>query len=377
MSRLRVRSRGLPIVDTYHCYSRVSCSSPPLLCWSRTGDGLNYSRIHDTTNDSRPYKDVFHESVDWPVQNDGCIIDGAFHNWPAIELRDLAEIPSANDILFLVDLESPSFSRNAYKTITDAIPTIWDAASFVRELGEIASLFSINLLKKLFTAKSGMYDTKDLSGDYLNYSFGWAPTVSDLSRVVKLIERAKKLIDQFLAYNNQTLTGRYAEEGSFVHTNTTLSRVVETTINWRRNATARYRYILESKYANDALSRAAVLLNLFGFGDVRRFTWNAIPFSFVIDWFINAGDYLAQFDKDTIPYATEVDAYCESYTVTSVSTVSFQRYGGVKNSIGIRRSHIYYRRVMMPDTRDIPLQPDGSLNWRHYTLGAALLRNLV
>jgi hypothetical protein len=41
--------------------------------------------------------------------------------------------------------------------------------------------------------------------------------------------------------------------------------------------------------------------------------WNAIPFSFVVDWVVDVGSFLGTFARDNFPIDTVITDFCHSY----------------------------------------------------------------
>ncbi|DAD51200.1 maturation protein, partial [ssRNA phage SRR7976325_5] len=138
-----------------------------------------------------------------------------------------------------------------------------------------------------------------------------------------------------------------------------------------------------------------VSLNLF------KTTWELIPYSFVVDWFINVGDYITAILSGLVS-AAEADGCVsvrENYQVTSTlhwkiderqifarnvntgsppsncGTINYSiMKGSVRSgvlSLSVTRTNSYRRRRRTPSSVELTFLP--SLNWKRYLTSVALL----
>lgn len=376
----RTRTKGDAHESVTCHYSTTSCSGPVTgLATFPQAEGLDFSVIHDEVNVVRKFKNVKHCHVFWPSIDHGCGVTGVSptrYRWPMSAYRAYCPTYTNSEIVAMIKDQNPNFSRYAFKEITDIIPTVFDAASFIREAGEIAEIGEWNVRNALNEWRR--YTSKDLAGDHLAYSFGVAPLVNDLKKTRGYIAEIRKLLINLLKYEGEPQKGYYSDKGEFDLPKRATTGTVEGQVKWWRTATANYRYYLDiSLDPRSMLHQAAVLLNALGFADTRNFIWNAIPFSFVLDWLTNAGDFFTQFDKDTIPYHVVIEDYCESIKFGAVQQHYLELYGDPIVRIGTRVAHYYERFNAVPDTSDIELVWDPNLNWKKIALGASLIRNLI
>jgi hypothetical protein len=118
-------------------------------------------------------------------------------------------------------------------------------------------------------------------------------------------------------------------------------------------------------------------LDLLGFELNPAIIWEAVPFSFVVDWFINVGGYLNGFKFDTLELPIHlVDSYLQynqslliDTFVTSLASSDFPKvvYPGA-----IRSETFFHRMPIFPHTEDL-----FALGWRlptskQFVLGLAL-----
>ena len=143
------------------------------------------------------------------------------------------------------------------------------------------------------------------------------------------------------------------------------------------NATCRYVYELQDI---DAVSlRAKALLDTLGVRKDISIIWNAIPFSFVVDWFVNVSKFLEQFASNNIGMRIEVIDFCSSIKSSLQHKVYTQHkciYGGL-NQLGPPRTvidatyRVYDRRTGVPNM-NLALETSG-LSPKEAFLSAALV----
>jgi hypothetical protein len=77
-----------------------------------------------------------------------------------------------------------------------------------------------------------------------------------------------------------------------------------------------YTATMEYKYSLPSMSEAEAKLN--GYLDTLglkldpSIVWNAIPFSFIVDWVIDVSGFLKSFSRDNFPITTEVVDFCHT-----------------------------------------------------------------
>jgi hypothetical protein len=154
------------------------------------------------------------------------------------------------------------------------------------------------------------------SDEYLNYQFGWIPTANDINSVASTLANADSIIRQYrrdagrvvrrhwrfpeerssssLSYQNFS-SGYYAPQNAWLNRagrSFTINQVDEvTTKTWFSGA---FTYHLPKDFP--ALDKMTSLVDEFRAltdTDITPETvWNAIPWSWAVDWFSSAGDVL-------------------------------------------------------------------------------------
>ena len=206
---------------------------------------------------------------------------------------------SANVSLY----EFAPFNPDYYKTmaLANASPyrSYVNLPLFLFELRELPGM-----LQQLGRILQRKIRATDVAGGYLAYSFGWAPLVSDLK---KLFDFTKKIEDR-KAYFRRLESGTHVRRSLGTQTvqvstpmKATLTRMVGSDpaieVEAQLEETQKVWYTLNAKLRTPlsmsqsdlhSLSRNQVLGLRINPADI----WDAIPWSWLIDYFVNIGDVL-------------------------------------------------------------------------------------
>jgi hypothetical protein len=246
-------------------------------------------------------------------------------------------------------------------------------------------LADIEDLKDLFKLwKKHVSLAKNLAGAHLNFKFGWKPTVGDISDMIEGVTHMREKLAAFesqlgkiisdsttLDASSSTVTGTYRVPGGALATYTaTVNRKCIGALAWEPQP-------LAVMGGMDKILRG--LLDSLGFELNPRIIWDAVPFTFVIDWFFGVGSWLDRFRVDTLELPIHlVDGYLQYKETLNVEwfTVSDHLTGYVPfpRSAAARFSGTFFHRM--------PIYPDyatlSGLGWRMPTLNqAALLVSLA
>jgi len=136
--------------------------------------------------------------------------------------------------------------------------------------------------------------------------------------------------------------------------------------------TLAYRYSVPE--LNGFLARCGQFLDTLGVGLDPGIIWEAIPFSFVVDWFVRVGDWLHSHRIDNYPATVHIDDFCKSVKYSIQRQTSFRAYpldgsGYVHN---VTESLVAYdRRVSVPVNYE--LIDTRGWNTRKVLLSASLI----
>jgi len=168
--------------------------------------------------------------------------------------------------------------------------------NFLIEIDQIQDLF------KLW--KKNVSLVKNVAGLHLNYKFGWKPTVGDLGNVVDaltsfrlklkafedslgtFVQKSKKLVSE-----SSSVTGTVVSGGSTAYYSATKRRTVEAFITYAPQP-------LAVMSGSDKVLRA--IIDSLGVELNPRIIWDALPFTFVVDWFFGVGSWLSRFKIDAL-----------------------------------------------------------------------------
>jgi hypothetical protein len=187
-----------------------------------------------------------------------------------------------------------------------------EAPKMIRDLG--------NFLKKPLQP--------DVPGSYLAYQFGWKPLFSDLHKLANLAETISKMESHY-----ETIARKQSASGSLDSYNTSWKGGTQTGsgISWK------YEYQLERKVWFSA--RAVPVKSAPYFGEspheaLRRTLglnlsastiWNALPWSWLVDYFVGVGDYL---DASRGTSAFDIKSICIMvHDIMDVSPTDIQATG--------------------------------------------------
>lgn len=115
-----------------------------------------------------------------------------------------------------------------------------------------------------------------LANTWLAFQYGWRPLLSDLYGLHQTVKAG-------LVSNDQILRVRGASKGetSLTFTFGTVKRTFPVQLGSRT--------VIYAKVSNSDIAR----LNQFGLADPASIAWEVVPFSFVVDWFVPIGSFLA------------------------------------------------------------------------------------
>jgi len=240
-----------------------------------------------------------------------------------------------------------------------------------------------------------------LSKYYLGYNFGWRPLYNDVVSLVQSLTSFQKTYDELVQRQNrpqqrywgQWIAGTATNEvvryeringpnGGWIGVFQGHSRVrvvQEKTDGIRYHATLRYRYKLPSELFSTG-GKVKSFLDLLGVSRNPAILWNAIPFSFIIDWVVNVGQYLERLKVDNIQIQTELLDFCHSARIERSVRMDLQVDNCFKPSpysyMAMETSDVctkreYQRRVGIPDFRTA-IATSG-LSLREFSLAGALM----
>ena len=206
----------------------------------------------------------------------------------------------------------------AFNSIALQIPTEVSVGNFILELNEVR-----DLIPRLTGAL-----VKDASGLFLNWNFGWKPFVSDLKKLYNITTTVQSRLEYLRSTYGREVRASYYQDitlPSTVPSEYVIVLAPGYNIRYRRVS---YRGIFRaSGYVyqkledlSNAIGFCRGLIGALGLTNPTRVLWNAIPYSFVVDWILGLGSLLDRLNMQ--PFNGE-------WNVNRV-TCSFRAHGQVE-----------------------------------------------
>jgi len=158
----------------------------------------------------------------------------------------------------------------------------------------------VNLVKKhkkslpLVAAKSGV-DT------FLSWNFQWAPFIGDLQTLTKVGADAYKRLDYLIKTQGKSVTVHFVKDDCYEHPSVgtdVLSMTFGNNVHRYRlrsyecKFTSTWRIFNNLRDLKDALAGLKAVYATLGLNNPLKAAWNAIPFSFMLDWVGPIGSWL-------------------------------------------------------------------------------------
>lgn len=231
------------------------------------------------------------------------------------------------------------------------------------------------------------------AGDYLQYKFNIQPLISDINGIYRSLSRVERQINDLIARSGSPRTRHFRRtlaDGSsestlyrFYHTLISPSSV-GTYVSCRRTRTRlpsefhaeiEYNYNFTQYQLEHA--RVLALLDAFGVNLNPAIIWNAIPYTFLVDWVIGVSRFLENFKVQNMEPKINILRYL--WSVKRVQRIDCNMnydpfYETTIPNAGSPMPTVsetaYRRQVQMPSASSIKL---SGLNSSEFTLGAALV----
>lgn len=187
--------------------------------------------------------------------------------------------------------------------------TVISLPNFFLELDDVQKLFKV--------WKKNLGAAKNVAGAHLNYSFGWKPLFSDIREMVGLLQGLQQKIEDFEKAANEVMKSRKTFFKELTAKNGTLTYGGQHTCAWsgfiQRSKTAGLCYRPQPfQVTRGYKMMLRAYLDALGFELNPRIIWDALPFTFVLDWFFDIGSWIERHKYDTLelPFL-HVDSYVQ------------------------------------------------------------------
>lgn len=309
---------------------------------------------------------------------EGFAAEGKSHMLPSIDagnslLNSLFELRDFKLLLRAVD--------QSYKGVLHSIFTLKEAGRWVFQEAW-GTLPWESKRRKLFPA-------------YLSWRLAWAPFVADVERLIAGILNFQKKYKELVRRENQPQQRYYGKTYPASYVGDGWSYPAQSfsgpgdcrssTVRYRRpgetmrmTAVMRYKYILPPEVHQFA-GKIAGFMDILGVNANPAIIWNAIPFSFVVDWFYDVGDYLERFTVKNVRPITEITDFsvsCKAKRLLGADTTMRILYDSLKQAdrtISTIGEAVYYeRRLVNPSIWSFNDTPTG-LSGSRLALSIALV----
>lgn len=232
--------------------------------------------------------------------------------------------PQARDMVyFLPDGEVSQLCRTAFNAVSQQFPTEVSLPNLLLELGDVTSIFNLARSNLLETASSG----------YLSWEFGIRPLLADLRALSRALDTVRTRLEYLKrTYGKSTRVG-YSYKGTVASQKRTFVVVNSMTISFERPERFPYLFQFNGRLFHrldwlwDAEAELRGLVGTLGFDNPLLVAWEALPFSFVVDWVVNLGSYLdrlkaqdktGQWDISNAHWSVKVTAPFDGYQTANV-----------------------------------------------------------
>lgn len=230
-----------------------------------------------------------------------------------------------DDVIFPPDIqeESKAIARSrAWSKINEIQSGSFNGFVFLGEFSQTARMLtnplkeSIKLTQDLLKVR-GKASIKDFGDLWLQYRFGILPLISDMSEISKILsEKSEDRIREryrFYGKASKSITEKYESSSpgfiATAHGYTDKIYDSETII----------RFGVQTNLIDTASTLQARVLNTLDLTKVLPAAWELVPWSFLIDYFVNIGDIIgaASESQSILSYSVESNVH----TVTKRTTV--------------------------------------------------------
>lgn len=335
---------------------------------------------------------------------------GSYHDNPDLEAKIfLLEQQAFGDMVPKLDT---GFSMPLF------LAELIELKSLVRNMGWLASALTGDAKRRLRNFLDAMGGDSHKPGEYISghvlaTQFGVLPLVRDIRTIAEKFATAGPKVLQFVEGSKQpshTLYWQHAlspdsfknpsehplwwESQEYLQSARALANGIDglntndiPEINFRYrvrqevvaatyHATMRFSYSIPKHSA--AVTSFLAELDHWGIQFSTKDVWNAVPFSFLVDWVFSVSDWLEKFDSENLPVQVRIDDFCSSLKYRRITKVQITHITEPNWAIPLSPSveqvtDVYYRWVGHPNPSE-----GQTVGWKtprgyHLVMGSALL----
>jgi len=308
-----------------------------------------------------------------PGGNAGWYYDSYRHHQQCCSARDsvivaattaLGQTPGAG----YLGAHGQALINSAWDTIRPDL-TEMSLPNFLLEIDDIGKLW-LSLKKKYSALRHGVRNPSNslkktanqVAGQHLEVSFGVLPLYGDIAAIIDVFRSMQEklaafesLFGQVIKKTRQMESVSQGVSGTFPWYSGAPNDLIYWTASYTRDVSAGIAYMPERPAVwNGADRQIRAYMDALGFELNPRIIWDAIPFTFVLDWFFDVGGWLNRFRYDALelPIVT-VDSYLQCKQVLKIdwnwnrgfdSTLTSVRSGGATFT-----KEYFHRMPIYPD----------------------------
>lgn len=276
-----------------------------------------------------------------------------------------------------------NLSAQAMESMLPSMKTDNSLVNFILELKDLASITKVWRKKRSKLKNSASVN--------LGLQFGLIPFVSDVQALVNALRSFQKRLKELQKAANKPITRHYRRglDVFKLPSDAVLGSTGGPLRCWRiarweeppmYTATVRYRYQMPD--LGLLSNRIKAMLDSLGVRPDASILWNAIPFSFIVDWFFDVGGWLESLSSDNLDIPVHIDDFCHSIKVDYTIELHMQRkydypvngalYTDLHKVLMKNISH-YERRRAIPSTHLDTAVQRGPLSTNKIVLGTSLI----
>jgi hypothetical protein len=253
-------------------------------------------------------------------------------------------------------------------------------------------------IRQYMTAAKAKGILSFISNGYLYYSFGVAPLIADFRKISRATSTYRKRLDAVIRKAGQEITVHRSCDGTIVGINAgnplyplpydygtsndtskfwTVGHIYDTS---KPKKICSIRGIRNHQYQTKSFQTLDNLVSRFGASGPASFLWERIPFSFVVDWFLDLSGVLNSIDNSLTGSTKKVTDACISRKWSCICRIDKLRYAtNLTSSVDgtqIANSVLsYYSREVIQPAVSVGLS--GRFGKKQISLTAALIGQMA
>lgn len=349
----RVRNRSGPIIF----YESISSESPR---FARYGN-CRHEKIVGVDTGCAVYCDCTNGTDYYQPAT------GHYHVWPSANAPFKWSPP---------ELSLEQAAAEAYLTMKPSLNSGFSLSNFILELAELKFLLKIWRDGAGYIAKWKSQSKKQrVAQGYLGWNFGVKLFVQDCITMHEKLTNMEQTLNDYKSRQGRPMTSHWKyqepQQSQDAKINTSGTSMAKGSMDRVYHASMRYTYTvpaIDSEYA-----KLKGILDILGLQVNASVIWEAIPFSFVGDWWLGVGNYLQALRTDYLDSVVHLQDFCVSRKDRETRSDRFHYSGSAWCHPYNKTWTVYERKRMIPDVRDFGIRETHRYGSKQMLLSTALL----